>query len=55
MFWKKKGEESNSEPHPNNDKVDIEVLGEHDGIVEVKVTYLREPNTQHPTKQGGWS
>lgn len=53
MFWKKKGEESNSEPHPNNDKVDIEVLGEHDGIVEVKVTYLREPNTQHPTKQGG--
>lgn len=53
MFWKKKGEESNSEPHPNNDKVDIEVLGEHDGIVEVKVTYLREPNIQHPTKQGG--
>lgn len=53
MFWKKNGEESNSEPHPNNDKVDIEVLGEHDGIVKVKVTYLPDPNTQHPTKQGG--
>lgn len=53
MFWKKKGKGANGEQYPNTDKVDIEVLGEHDGIVVVKVTYLREPNTQHPAKQGG--
>ena len=41
------------EQHPNTDKVNIKVLGEYDGIVTVEVTYLHEPNTQHPTEQKG--
>lgn len=55
MFWKKKGKGANKEQYPNGDKVNIKVLGEYDGVKMLEVTYLRKPDTQHPTKQGGWS
>lgn len=53
MFWKKKGKGANKEQHPNTDKVNIRSLGEYDGFEVLEVTYLHNPNTQHPTKQGG--
>jgi hypothetical protein len=53
MFWKKKGKGANKEQHPNGDKVNIKALAEYYGIVVVEATYLHDPNTQHPTKQGG--
>lgn len=53
MFWKKKGKDTNEEQYPNTDKADIKILGEHDGLVTVEVTYSCESDKQSPTKQKG--